>query len=99
MEWKAVEMQVALPRTNDAAKMLQEDQQRGNLLQQHLAAAHAAEETRKRQQVTDAGTANKTSDKKSGEDQAVTKARKDSHRGGNIPQPHPYKGNRIDFKG
>ncbi|WP_066173086.1 hypothetical protein [Bacillus marinisedimentorum] len=99
MEWKAVEMQVALPRTNEAARQLQEDQQRGSNLQQHLAAASAAEETRKRKQVTDAGVSDKTSDKEGRAGQAGVKSKQASPGGDNRPQSHPYKGKRIDFKG
>lgn len=98
MGMKAVEMQVALPRTQDAGKMQDQMQRHGETLQGMLAQSELEAEKLKRTQVQHMVETNRTKKKEESEQErrenkkqkAKKKTRKDYH---------PYLGRRIDFNG
>ncbi|MRG85373.1 hypothetical protein [Salinibacillus xinjiangensis] len=53
MSWKAVEMQVALPRTQDLGQIQNQLEQRGSTVQNYLAQARLKEDERRRKQVNE----------------------------------------------
>ncbi|MGP4072222.1 hypothetical protein ACTWQB_06680 [Piscibacillus sp. B03] len=86
MSWKAVELQVALPRVVDAAQMQEQLSQRGQNVQNHLVQARHSEEQIKRSQVQKADTFNRISDQGNGPTP-------------NSEQRHPYLGQSVDQRG
>lgn len=98
MGMKAVEMQVALPRTQDAGKMQDQMQRHGETLQGMLAQSELEAEKLKRTQVQHMVETYRTKKKEESEQgrrenkkrKAKKKTRKDYH---------PYLGRRIDFNG
>lgn len=52
MSWKSIEMQIALPRTQDAGKIQEQMEQRGKLVQESLAINQTTTEELKRTTVT-----------------------------------------------
>ncbi|WP_058307789.1 hypothetical protein [Gracilibacillus massiliensis] len=101
MSWKAVEMQVALPRTQDAGKIQDQMQQQGRIDQNQLAQTLAKDELRKRKQVLEQEASEKLKNdkKKSGfkeqETSRFTAKTNQQHQ----QYKHPYLGNRVDFNG
>jgi hypothetical protein len=103
MSLKAIEMQIALPRTHDAGKIQEQLQQRGQHLQEHAAQSGMKEDELKRKTVNkneqkqearlkeDPGSSNQQQQK----DSQKNKQKNDHH----SPQHHPYKGKVIDYSG
>ncbi|PWU68847.1 hypothetical protein [Gracilibacillus dipsosauri] len=100
MSWKSVEMQVALPRTQDAGKIQEHLKQQGRLGQEQLAQSQVLEEIRKRQRVIKQQESEKlrlkNNQKEKGhhdnERSPFTEEEKEAN------QQHPYLGKRIDIK-
>ncbi|MFD2628410.1 hypothetical protein [Oceanobacillus kapialis] len=100
MSWRSIEMQVALPRTQDAGKMQEHQMKQNQHFQEALAGLQVKQQIEKRKQVNKFGNAEKV--KK--EDK-----RKDSFDQGSNEkqtpsdfmekQEHPFLGKRIDFNG
>jgi hypothetical protein len=103
MSLKAIEMQIALPRTHDAGKIQEQLQQRGQHLQEHAAQSVTKEDDLKRKTVV-----------KNHQKQEARLNQEDSHSGhqeqngrGNqknkddqtVQPHHPYKGKVIDYSG
>lgn len=103
MSLKLVELQVALPRTHDLGKIQEQLQQKGQLVQDHLASAQQKEDIEKKKQVNkydettknelqkDRQNSNGASDSKKRKKQKEEMHQAEAH--------HPYKGNLIDIEG
>ncbi|MEH7882746.1 hypothetical protein V7654_00355 [Bacillus sp. JJ1609] len=104
MSLKAIEMQIALPRTQDAGKIQEQLQQRGQHLQEHAAQSVTKEDELKRKTVIknnpkqeahltkDDGSSNQN------QEQSNPDKKKNSEHH-HIQQNHPYKGKVIDYSG
>ncbi len=101
MSWKAVEMQVALPRTQDAGKIQDQMQQQGRIDQNQLAQSMANEELRKRKQVLEQEASEQLKNNKQKGDGTFQTASEDMK--GEVWQQHqmrhPYLGNKVDYSG
>lgn len=90
VSYKALELQVALPRTFEAGKMLTDIQQRGLIAQTQLKADQFAIEERNRMKIekANAKSKGKFGQNSSGHDDK-----------GDVPNhfKHPYKGSQIDY--
>ncbi len=103
MSFRAIEMQIALPRTQDLGQIQDQLQQRGQVVQHHLAYAQLQEEKIKRKKVSDLQ--QKEDGKiKDGDTKQQTslysgvRKQKDKSNRSNYYH-HPYLGNRIDTNG
>lgn len=103
MTLKAIELQVALPRTHDAGKIQEQMQQRGQQLQDHAAQRVTKEENLKRKTVIkneqkQEARLNKEdgSEQKNGSQNEQHSKKKSTKSEG---EPHPYKGKVIDYSG
>ncbi|MGM8214496.1 hypothetical protein ACLIA0_02870 [Bacillaceae bacterium W0354] len=105
MSWKAVEMQVALPRTHEVGQLQDQMQQRGQLLQDQLAQSQLRQEQLNRKTVIQ--TNEKDDVKLSADDQEGSNHNQDSHNQQeknpsnkkNVTVKHPYLGQVIDYSG
>ncbi|KAB8138763.1 hypothetical protein F9U64_03860 [Gracilibacillus oryzae] len=103
MSWKSIEMQVALPRTQDAGKLQDLLQQQGRVTQEQLAQTLTAEELRKRQTVQEQQASGKLKNDEK-EDKSLSHLSKSMEKS---PEEltekeviqHPYLGKKIDFSG
>ncbi|HHY74650.1 MAG TPA: hypothetical protein GX497_15765 [Bacillus bacterium] len=104
MSLKLVELQVALPRTQDVGKLQEELQQRARHTQDHLTAEHLKEESDKRKQVNKY---DETTKSKLNNDHKGSNGMNDSEKNRKQKKQkqkqqethHPYKGNLIDIEG
>ena len=102
MSLKAVELQVAIPKTFDAGKVAEQHQQ--NTINQQLNANEALKKEleRKRKIVNDTENTDAISDEEEGnrntEHQSMLNKRKKKEQEQQNAQ-HPFKGNFIDFSG
>jgi hypothetical protein len=100
MSLKPVELQIALPRTHDAAKVQNNQQQRPVLDQQHLAGQNVkhSQEISMRSNEVDESSEPALRDGGNGKhsgshaDQREPRKQENTH-----DAEHPYKGHRIDF--
>lgn len=107
MSLKAIEMQVALPRTQNAGKIQDQMQQRGQVSQDHIATEQHKELEKKRKQVlelteTENRRLNNDDENRNGanpEKETQQKDRKHEHKHSPQYAKHPYKGNFVDFSG
>lgn len=101
MSWKAVEMQVALPRTQDAGKIQDQLQQQGRIVQNQLAQSMANEELRKRKQVLEQQASEQLKNNKKKSDNQFEAASGGKKKENIHPHHfrHPYLGNKVDFSG
>ncbi|MFC4404553.1 hypothetical protein [Gracilibacillus xinjiangensis] len=102
MSWKAVEMQVALPRTQDAGKLQDLLQQQGRLAQEQLVQTLTTEEMRKRQRIEGQQASEKMKNNK--EEKNLSQSIEENGIGnesitGNDEIQHPYLGKQVDFSG
>ncbi|WP_102346919.1 hypothetical protein [Bacillus sp. Marseille-P3661] len=100
MSLKLIELQVALPRTQDIGKLQEQLQQKGQHTQDHLAAVNHKQDKQKRKQVNKQEKTNQShfhnkNQHQSFELRAVIKNKQQE----NISPPHPYKGITIDIEG
>lgn len=103
MSLKLVELQVALPRTQDLGKLQEQLQQRGQLVQDNLASAQQKEDIEKKNQVNKYDKTAKNKLLKDGQNsngaydsKKRKKQNKPTHQ---VEAHHPYKGNSIDIEG
>ena len=104
MSLKLVELQVALPKTFDAGKVADQQQQQSALTQSQLAALAEKELLKKRASVNEFDESEKT---KLGEHSADDEGENSSDPPKSQAQktqitqssPHPFKGHRVDFTG
>ncbi|GAA0461458.1 hypothetical protein [Alkalibacillus silvisoli] len=103
MSWKAVEMQVALPRTQDAGQLQDQLQQRGQIMQDNIAQQQLRELERKRKSVLEsehAESVHNEGDEQHEESDSYSDEehqRSEQKNGEKYRIPHPYLGNRVDF--
>lgn len=104
MSWKSIELQVALPRTQDAGQLQEQLSRNNQRFQESLAANQLKQADIKRQQVNDLKESNKAEIKE--EDQEEDQSSKsDQHNQKNSKEKtkktvrHPYLGSNIDFSG
>jgi hypothetical protein len=86
MSLKLIELQIALPKTQDVGKLQEQLQYQGQLAQQQLAMSIQKQDERMRHQVTKA------------EQSEKAKWQKERNRK-KTEEKHPYKGTFIDFIG
>lgn len=105
MSLKAIEMQVALPRTMDAGKMQEQLQQRGQTLNDVAAERTLKEEEQKRttvikqEQKSNVKLSQEERGNKKNSDEHKSKEKEKSRNEIEKKEKHPYKGSRIDFSG
>ncbi len=102
MSLKAIEMQVALPRTYDAGKIQDQQDQRGQLMNNHALQATLQEELKKRTSVIKGeGKGNVSSNReKDTESASLSQGQKKFTQDEELALPdHPYKGSMIDYSG
>jgi hypothetical protein len=103
MSLKAIEMQIALPRTHDAGKIQEQLQQRGQHLQEHAAQSVTKEDDLKRKTVVKNNQKQEARLNQEGSSSGKQQqnGRKDPKDKNDQPdQPHhPYKGKVIDYSG
>lgn len=101
MSLKAIEMQVALPRTQDAGKIQEQLQQRGQLHQDLASENMKKEDERKKtsvikQEQKDVAHFHKDGHQRDQAEQQRTRKEKQQQP---RKEQHPYKGTRVDFSG
>ena len=102
MSLKAIEMQVALPRTFEAGKAAQQNQDQNQLLQSAVAIEMEQELRKKRQSVKQADTKGDATLHQENSKQRQPKEKSpmpDSQTSIKPVNPHPFKGKRIDYTG
>lgn len=103
MSWKAVELQVALPRTQDVGRIQEQIQQRGQFMQEVIAQAQQQSEEMKRRTVANLEEGHKLNNdaKESNQEKKQNQLTNQSdHESENkIKVQHPYLGTRIDING
>jgi len=102
MSLKAIEMQVALPRTFDAGKIQDQQDQRGQLMNNHALQATLQEELKKRTSVIKGEEKGNISNnrQKDKESAGFSQGKKKLTRDEELALPdHPYKGSMIDYSG
>ncbi|WP_064093688.1 hypothetical protein [Rossellomorea aquimaris] len=102
MSLKAIEMQVALPRTFEAGKAAQQNQEQNQLLQSAVALEMEKELKKKRQSVKQAdakGDATLHQEKSKQKHSSEKSPRSDSQAQLKPGNPHPFKGKSIDYSG
>lgn len=103
VSWKAVEMQVALPRTQDVGRIQEQIQQRGQFMQDVISHAQLQAEQTQRQTVTHLNEGHKINNDEKEESEKNEKAKKRSNKRKRSDQKptiqHPYLGTKIDING
>ncbi|PXW92504.1 hypothetical protein DES38_10285 [Streptohalobacillus salinus] len=100
MSWKAVEMQVALPRTQDAGKIQEQMQQRGQFMQNMISKEAKAENAVLEHSVNDLEKDRLLKDKEHKDNQHEHQGDKEQQeKKKQIKQYHPYLGHRVDING
>lgn len=104
MSLKAIEMQIALPRTQDAGKIQEQLQQRGQHLQEHAAKSVTKEDELKRKTVIkknqkQEARLNKDDGSSNHNQEQSNPDKKKNSENHNKQQNHPYKGKVIDYSG
>ncbi|MCE4048286.1 MULTISPECIES: hypothetical protein [Bacillaceae] len=101
MSLKAIEMQVALPRTYDAGKIQEQQDQRGQLMNNHALQATLQEELKKRTSVVKGEEKGNVSNnnQQDRESADLPKGKKKRTQEELSLPDHPYKGNMIDYSG
>lgn len=102
MSLKAIEMQIALPRMQDASKLQEQIQQRGQQQNEVAANSVASEVEKNRISVTkheqkeQVRLKDQQRDKKGNQEGKKNRKNKESQ---SVKEVHPYKGNFFDFSG
>ncbi|SER07082.1 hypothetical protein SAMN04487944_101126 [Gracilibacillus ureilyticus] len=102
MSWKSVEMQVALPRTQDAGKLQDLLQQQGRLAQEQLSHMAAVEESQKRKRILEQQASEQLKNGKKEKGMGIHMETGDHEKESSMEQEtvqHPFLGNKIDFSG
>lgn len=101
MGWKSVEMQVAIPRTQDASNLQDQMSKQHQRFQDSLAQHQLREQLEKRKQVNKYGEPDElknASDQDAWESDEFKKIKPlNDHEVGQEPLDHPYKGKHFDF--
>ncbi|MFD2044129.1 hypothetical protein ACFSTA_06165 [Ornithinibacillus salinisoli] len=100
MSWKSIELQVALPRTQDAGKLQDQMLKQNQHFQESLAQSQSKQEELKRKRVQEMETVNEA---KFEEDDYTNNSseieQSDETNKGNKTVDHPYLGTNFDFTG
>ncbi|MBB6452897.1 DNA-binding transcriptional regulator PaaX [Salirhabdus euzebyi] len=100
MSWKAVELQVALPRVQDAGQIQDQLQQRGQHVQSHLSQAQLQAQKRKRHQVNEMNRKEHDKILNDGTGESTELLLSSPRKGKQLKQSsHPYLGKIIDYSG
>jgi len=99
LSWKSIEMQVALPRTQDAGKLQEQMGKQHQHFQESLAANQLKQEERKRKKVNDYESIHLLKDKKGDNTSVLRDEEKKKDSGSQNKAEHPYLGLKIDFNG
>ncbi|UOQ85602.1 hypothetical protein [Gracilibacillus salinarum] len=99
MSWKSVEMQVALPRVQDAGKLQDQMQQQGRIGQNQLQQTLLQEEMHKRSKVMKQQETSHLKNNKQTSENRQLQASSDPSDVQNPPVRHPYLGNKFDING
>lgn len=103
MSWKAVELQVALPRTHNAGQLQEQMQQRGQLVQDHLAHHQLKEQQLNRTTITKSKEKDfvrfRTNDEKENKNNRESSYKKKNKKKKETTIKHPYLGKKIDYSG
>lgn len=102
MSWKSIEMQVALPRVQDAGKIQEQMQKQGQHYGDSLTQSQLKQEELKRKRVSESEDIQDLKLKKDTEDDSNNQSEEQS--GDSIQTQeekinHPYLGNRLDLNG
>lgn len=101
MSLKSIEMQIALPRTQDAGKIQSDHHERGTIMQSQIAASVEKQEFEKRKKVVEQeksrNVKNETKNEKKDNHYQMRKTKNNKEKDEAIP--HPYKGKIIDISG
>ncbi|WP_046175032.1 hypothetical protein [Domibacillus indicus] len=98
MDFKSVEMQVALPRTFDAAKSFHDHQQTAQATQYHAQAETEKKAEWRQKAVEESGDLAKTGERGHEQQQSKHQQQKKKQQEKTYAA-HPYKGQQIDFSG
>ncbi|MEQ6375352.1 hypothetical protein RZN25_00700 [Bacillaceae bacterium S4-13-56] len=100
MSWKSIEMQVALPRTQDIGKIQELMQSRSTQQQEMITASQLQYEELKRTTVNQMGHKNDVilRDEKNTKKE-LGKKKSQNNQSRDTTENHPYLGKRIDLKG
>lgn len=103
MSLKAIEMQIAIPRTYDAGKLHEQQEQKSQMINYHAAESQVQAEQRKRTSVNkgepSTNVKQKKEDPKEKNDKNQKKIKNQSNNSPTKSNTHPYKGSFIDFSG
>ncbi|PKR78647.1 hypothetical protein CEY16_02505 [Halalkalibacillus sediminis] len=100
MSWKGVEMQVALPRTQDAGQLQDQLQQRGQLTQDQLAQAQLKQLEAKRKSVLETNEKDDVNiHEEEGKETLETSQNKRKTKEEEEIVDHPFLGKHIDYSG
>ncbi|MDZ5711746.1 hypothetical protein [Jeotgalibacillus haloalkalitolerans] len=102
MSLKLVELQVAIPKTVDAGKLADQQQQQNAVNQSQMAALAEKERLKKLETVNRFGESEKTKQKRQKDREHNSSA--ENKRSEDMPsassgERHPFKGRRVDFSG
>src|SRR5699024_441717 len=100
MGLKSIEMQVAIPRSQDAGKMQEHMERQGQQVQQTLTEEELKAEAAKRNKVNEYENVQISNDKEEKEEEQEKREMKAKKKKKNKESiDHPYLGNQIDFSG
>ncbi|MDQ0156788.1 hypothetical protein [Robertmurraya andreesenii] len=102
MSLKAIEMQIALPRTQDIGKLQEQLQQRGQLQQDFATETVKKEEDKKKSTVVKQERKDEAHFHKDGhhrDDKEQKGRKKDGQEHQQRTELHPYKGTKVDISG
>ncbi|MFC4387425.1 hypothetical protein ACFOZ1_06320 [Gracilibacillus marinus] len=98
MSLKLIELQVALPRTQDAGKLQDIMQQQGRVGQEQLSQQSIAEELKKRQKVNEQRESEKLKNNRENSKNLIPNNNDtEKKKAKNQTINHPYLGNQIDY--
>ncbi len=101
MSWRSIEMQVALPRTQDAGKMQEQQMKQNQHFQESLAGVQLKQQLEKRKQVNRSENAEKIKreEKRTNSSEPNEKEQEQQELRSISKNDHPFLGKRIDFNG
>lgn len=101
LSWRSIELQVALPRTQDAGKLQEQMMKQSQNLQESLAAVQLKQQDHDRKRVTDLQETSHLSNskKKDNSNDDLNQGNNKSKKDKDYSTEHPYLGNHIDFDG
>ncbi|TFB23186.1 hypothetical protein E3U55_05045 [Filobacillus milosensis] len=100
MSWKGVELQVALPRTQDAGQLQDQLNQRGQFSQDHFAQSQLKEADLKRKKVLETNEEEKiTNEEDESKNEQIYSSKHQSQSPLEYKEQHPYLGKIIDYSG